>query len=265
MILTCPECKTRFVVKDDAIGPNGRTVRCSKCSTTWFVAGDPEVLELEDNKQSDLVESKPAKTDPSQYDPRTDDYDHEDIPSGEKADPEPDVSKSFSAHEDPSPHTQIRARAERKKVHRRLMGVGMIWGMTLLILSLMIAAGFLLRSQIVEKLPGAEHIYKAFGIEVTASGLEIYDIKPEFGENNGVPVMFVSGYIRNYDLRRRNVGAIELTFKNANGEAIGRWTIDPPNPTLEPGKSMKFMAQYPEPPIDAVKLGATFIREGQTP
>ena len=260
MILTCPECKTRFVVKDDAIGPNGRTVRCSQCTTTWFVACDPEVLELEDNKKPDLIEE--TQTDPSRYDPEQDEYDHEDVPHGGETSTLPDADTQSRATV--GPHTQMRQKAERKKVQRRLFGVGMIWGVTLLILSLVIGGGFLLRSQIVEKMPGAEHIYRAFGIEVTASGLEFYNIKPEFGENDGVPVMFVTGYIRNYDLRPRDVGLIKLTFKNANDEVLGSWVVDPPQTRLEPGKSLKFMAQYPKPPKDAVKLGATFALEDQT-
>src|SRR5262249_23126811 len=36
MILQCSECHARFVVPDQAIGPEGRNVRCAKCQHTWF-------------------------------------------------------------------------------------------------------------------------------------------------------------------------------------------------------------------------------------
>lgn len=41
MILECPECRTRYLVPDSAIGHDGRTVRCANCRHSWFQAGAP--------------------------------------------------------------------------------------------------------------------------------------------------------------------------------------------------------------------------------
>ena len=35
MILTCPSCGTQYVVKDGAIPPSGRQVRCKACQHSW--------------------------------------------------------------------------------------------------------------------------------------------------------------------------------------------------------------------------------------
>lgn len=41
MILTCPSCGTQYVVKDGAIPPGGRQVRCASCKHSWHQ--NPEV------------------------------------------------------------------------------------------------------------------------------------------------------------------------------------------------------------------------------
>jgi predicted Zn finger-like uncharacterized protein len=57
MILTCPSCGTQYVVKDGAIPPEGRQVRCAACKHSWHqnpeesdqaasgMAGQPEAGE----------------------------------------------------------------------------------------------------------------------------------------------------------------------------------------------------------------------------
>ncbi len=39
MILICPECATRYLVPDEAIGVTGRQVRCASCKHSWFQEG----------------------------------------------------------------------------------------------------------------------------------------------------------------------------------------------------------------------------------
>jgi len=40
MILTCPNCRSRFKVKPEALGAAGRTVKCAKCAHKWFASPD---------------------------------------------------------------------------------------------------------------------------------------------------------------------------------------------------------------------------------
>ena len=51
MILTCPDCSTRFAIDADKLGPDGRRVKCGKCAHIWFESAP--ALELE-NEPSPL-------------------------------------------------------------------------------------------------------------------------------------------------------------------------------------------------------------------
>jgi predicted Zn finger-like uncharacterized protein len=42
MILTCPSCGTQYVVRDGAIPPGGRQVRCASCKHSWHQDPDPD-------------------------------------------------------------------------------------------------------------------------------------------------------------------------------------------------------------------------------
>ena len=52
MILTCPACDTKYVVKDDAIPPAGRQVRCASCKHSWHQ--DPEMSAAEPASAEDI-------------------------------------------------------------------------------------------------------------------------------------------------------------------------------------------------------------------
>jgi predicted Zn finger-like uncharacterized protein len=57
MILTCPNCDTQYVVKDGAIPPEGRQVRCAACKHSWHQ--DPEPIASADSKPGAVVEPDP--------------------------------------------------------------------------------------------------------------------------------------------------------------------------------------------------------------
>ena len=50
MILTCPACGTQYVVKDGAIPPHGRKVRCASCKHSWHQ--DPEPAAAPDDGET---------------------------------------------------------------------------------------------------------------------------------------------------------------------------------------------------------------------
>src|SRR5687767_14172212 len=55
MILTCPSCGTQYVVKDGAIPPQGRQVRCASCKHSWHQ--DPEPAQAVEPEEESVAEA----------------------------------------------------------------------------------------------------------------------------------------------------------------------------------------------------------------
>jgi predicted Zn finger-like uncharacterized protein len=65
MILTCPACDTKYVVKDDAIPPGGRQVRCASCKHSWHQ--DPEIAIAEPATAADIDFGGPPPPSPDAF------------------------------------------------------------------------------------------------------------------------------------------------------------------------------------------------------
>jgi predicted Zn finger-like uncharacterized protein len=91
MILTCPACGTRYVVKDGAIPDGGRQVRCASCKHSWHQ--DPEPLDLTD----DVPDHQAAEHGTSEEFPAPAAMTH---PAGEAGGKPPEAQLSDHAHPD---------------------------------------------------------------------------------------------------------------------------------------------------------------------
>jgi len=281
MILTCPECATRYLTKDNSIGSNGRTVRCSRCETTWFVAADSDELALKDN-QTETITAASAAGEQSLAIPA--------IPplAGNEA------SKLKTSHGDTDgnadvmdesvetnktdeivkgAHVDIRDRADDQRRRRRLRIVGLIWLIPLLLLCMAASLAYTMRQDIVRKMPATATLYKQFGIQVTLSGLSLEAPISRTTVIENKTILVVNGAVRNISGTPQEVPLIEFSLHDKSGAELTSWFVETSSKTLEKNGRVTYISEYPNPPLDAVSMkykfedghGVMSEEQGETP
>ncbi len=64
MIITCPNCATRYDVEEERFLPEGRSVRCAECEESWFVPSPQPIEDLGKWKVKDDSKKSSAKQEP---------------------------------------------------------------------------------------------------------------------------------------------------------------------------------------------------------
>ena len=58
MILTCPECASRYFVDDSKVGPEGRVVRCAACGHRWTARNEEAAPDLFEDAENPSLASR---------------------------------------------------------------------------------------------------------------------------------------------------------------------------------------------------------------
>lgn len=105
MIIACPACNTRYVVPDNAIGIDGRTVRCAKCKHSWYQEG-PEL------DVPDAPPPPPAAEPSTMPEPQVEEGDAQGHDVAEAADQVEADSETVSGDDEPAPEPETETKSE---------------------------------------------------------------------------------------------------------------------------------------------------------
>ena len=232
MILTCPSCATSYFAPDDAIGANGRTVRCKTCKHTWRATLD-EPLEL-----SATMGEEPAG------------FGRRDDPATESLaeTPAPELPKAF------------RARAEQQRRLRRAATHGVVWAGVASGFAALLGAAWLFRVDVVEMAPRTAAAYAAVGLTVNPTGLDFEAITARPLPNDPGKVL-VSGALRNVRDTERIAPPVRVALLDAHGAEIGYAIVRIDAAPVLPGKVQGFAAVIADPGARGQGIDIDFVLE----
>lgn len=225
MILTCPACATSYFIGDDAVGPNGRKVRCQSCGEVWRATND-EPLELSVAPEPRIVETPE--------------------PASLAETPAPELPKAF------------RARAEQQRRVRRAATHGAVWAGLASVFVAMIASAWLFRVEVVEAFPRAAAAYAMVGSPVNPVGLDFEAMAAKEAPDHPGMVL-VSGALRNVRDQEIVAPPVRVALLDAHGAEVGFKIIAIDAAPVLPGKVQGFAALIPDPGGHAADIGVNFV------
>lgn len=267
MILQCPECSTRYLVPDSAIGAEGRTVRCANCRHSWFQAAAPVVEDASDLLPSTPLPPAPPPLTPLARPPVAE-PDARFAPfAGAAGVAAPDLpAPAFDAPMFAAPAFVAPAfvapvskpvvdplpSRPRRNMPRRWTIVAVLAGLLMLI-----AAGaivYLGAPGVAAKL--------GLGLGTDETPLRLRDNPIERRElENGSELFAVSGQVTNPSDQRQRVPDIRAELRDEKGRLVYSWTITPQQRTLAPGGAIDFNSATLNVPANSKRLELSFAGE----
>jgi len=245
MILTCPQCDTRYQADASKFPSAGRNVRCAKCGHVWHQIGPAP----EPDPEAEIEVQEPVHAPPP--------------PEPPSIAAQPRVA-AFA----PTPVAAVHEAADTPAAtpRRPWLGRAAVVGGWVLLVGLILVIGVAavrFRDNVATWLPQTSSFYAAAGLPVNPRGIDFTDVAQQLGTEDGQQVLAVTGRIVNRSNHELSVPLVRVELFDMDKHELYHWTFVPGVSTLKPGASAKFRTRLSSPPAGTHDIELRFARAGE--
>jgi predicted Zn finger-like uncharacterized protein len=243
MILSCPNCATRFGVPDHALQPAGRTVKCSRCAHLWFVGPDgepaPAPLPAVIGQAAPAPEPEPAAADtpPSAASAPPRDFDAAIAPT--------------NAENAALADARAAARAQLSAAARPKLASWLGWTAFVAVVSLL-AIAIYFHEVLAAEYPSTRPFYRITKLmpQMNHDGLKVQKltVEPDLGQVDArsLPAaVTVRGEVVNESWIPRTIKTLQGSLRDVQRQEIQRWDVATSRAWLWPGQAIAFGSEVP--------------------
>ncbi|MBL6852927.1 MAG: zinc-ribbon domain-containing protein [Alphaproteobacteria bacterium] len=244
MILTCPQCDTRYQADGSKFPAAGRNVRCAKCGHVWHQLGPPP----EPDPDAELFVEEPTPPPPPPAP----------VPAHE---PEPvAVQPRVAAFAPPAAEGDVPETVAAPSASRWGGRITVLAGWIALVALILVIgwAGISFRDNVATWVPQTASFYNAAGLAVSPKGIAFTDVAYQNQMEDGQQVLAVTGKIVNRSNHELTVPLVRVALFDAERHELYHWTFVPGVATLQPGGSAKFRTRLSSPPAGTHNLEVRF-------
>src|SRR5437868_6268456 len=242
MILSCPSCKTRYIVPDSAIGPSGRRVRCANCRYSWVQ--EPPALDLEVAPTPEQAAAEPPVPAPPAAAPRP-----APPPPPSWTQPEPAPEPGPTPEPEPDPAYQDWEPGRRPRRNR-----ARLWTIVALVAGLLMVGGIIALQ--VFGLP--DFVRRTIMPEQDTNALTLKGRIDRSRLASGQDLLVLHGEITNTGNETQRVPQVKAELRDAEGSTVYSWSIAPPVRDLGPRGTTRFDSAERDVPANGRVLSLTF-------
>ena len=241
MIVTCPNCSTRYQLDAQVLVPHGRALRCVRCGHSWTerpkTGAAPVIVESDDIEVPDFGLDVPTR---------------------------PPRGRTPAA-------ARRRERGRARKSRRAAGSGGLGWGVLAAVVIAVVAGLYFFRAEVVAIWPPAKAAYELARLDtdppVTApgEGLKVLgNPAVDFRDDEGTLVIDIEGEVQNITRSTRSVPPImEVILLDEADDVLTVWKFRAPVSVLGPLDKFSYRTSIIDAPRQTRRLRVTFVTQDQ--